>query len=172
MAHNVSIICPSSAGFNPAYGALPDAVFLCDYSLQTTIGPNSRNLSGCKLCCSASLATICRSVSNFVCMICFGSIPSKISKHIILTVSIVMASFHSSWFSPDKRTQNGCMNSDHLWFVVLPQQHKWARIGFKYRSLFDFSALYRTYTAKVRNLINSFKIGDWQPVFHTRDGGI
>lgn len=163
---------PTLTALYSTYGTLLDAILGSYFSLQSTIFTYCGNLRLFKLCCSAALATICSSVANFVCMIVNGSIPSKISKTVILTVSVIMTAFLSEWPRTHKSRQNKCVHPNHLGLVISPKQHKWPWIGLEAGGLFQTFGFNRPYPAKVRNLIYSFVSKDWLPVFHNHECGI
>lgn len=162
---------PALPGLYSANGVLKNAIFSRYFSLQPIIRTYCGNLRACKLRCSAAFATICRSMSNLVCMICAGSIPSEISTSIIRTLSVIVAAFHSRWSRANKGKQYQRTHTDAFRFVFSPQQKGKTAIKFVCCRALDFAGFESANATKIGHFI-FFKTRYSAPLFHSYWCGI
>ena len=152
--------------FNSAYGVLINPIISGNQSLQTIILSNFINLFLSKFCRPASFSAISGSVFNFVGMIVFRSIPSKIIQMIVIWVAVVVAAFHTNWSRPYKSIHNQFMRLTYQLPIVFPQRKIWTQIMFVDCNFFKFTRLNRLNLTAIRNLIYSFKTYYIAPLFH------
>lgn len=163
---------PTLSAFNTTDGVFPDTVISSYFPLKTGISSDRVNLFLSKLRCSAALTPVGCTVSDFIRVVVFARVPTKIIKPVVLRVSIIMAAFKALWPFAYKCLQNHCMWAHRLLTVVSPQHEKWTLIGRVDWLRLYFSRLYRSDSPKVRNLVKTFKSDYCAPKFHTHNMGI
>lgn len=159
-------ISPALAALNPADSVLQNTVFLGYFSLKANVYADRLNLFLSKLCGSASLATISSSMANLVRMIILAGIPPKITKVVVLWVTVIVTAFHFTRSLSNESLHHKRVRLPILWFVVFPEKHKKATVLLIERLGFYFSGQFRANAALVRNLVKPFKAGNIAPYFH------
>lgn len=162
---------PSFFIFNAAYGASLNAIINSYFALKTIVFSNFINLLLCQFCRAAAFAAICCSMFDFVCMIVFRRIPTKIFKTIVGYIAIIMTPFFFVGARTNKSHKNQSVNSKHFWFVLLPKKNKRARVIFQNGRFFQPFSFYIPYPTNVRNFIYSGISGYWHPMFHIQQSG-
>ena len=160
------MILPAYARLDSAYSASTNTIINSYKALQTIILTDCINLYSSKFSCSAIFSAIGSPVFNFISVIIFSCVPSKIAQMVILRVSIIMATFHSKWSFAYKRFKNKLMWSCNSNFIVFPQTNKRTIVSFTDCKFFNFIGFYRKNLTIIRNFIDSFKTDYFTPFFH------
>ena len=159
-------MCPTLPSFNSAYGVLKNTIIGGNQFLQTSILSDFINLFLRKFCRAASFTSICGAVFNFVCVVIFRSIPTKITQIIILRIPIIVATLHSFGSFTNKRFHNKFVWSNNDAFIVFPQSKVRSWIVFVYGRFFYLSGKNRPYLPTIRHFVNAFKTYYIAPFFH------
>ena len=162
---------PSFSSFYTTNGTSFNVVINGYFTLKTIVFSNFINLLLCQFCCAATFSAICRTVLNFICMIVFWRIPTKVFKTIVRYIAVIMTCFFFVRTRTNKSRKNQSVNSKHFLSVLLPKKNKWTRVAFQNSNFFQPFSFYNPYPANIRNFIYSFISGYWHPMFHNQQSG-
>lgn len=166
-------VSPATPRFNAADMVLKNTVFLSDHALKTLIPTNGFNLFLRKLCVTTPFASIRGSMFRSIFLIICRCIPTKISKNIILIISIIMTPLFSFRAKAPESSKNQSVYSGPLWFTAfVPKKNEQSPIFLISRWLLKFTRLHGAQTPEIRNLIQSFIADYGFPFFHSANLGI
>ena len=159
-------IPPPLAIFDPADGALLDAVFSGDFALKSPVAADRIDLREGKFGGAASLPSVAGPVLHSVMLICRWRVPPQIIKHVVKCVAVVVAALHAHWARANESFQNKNGRLFDLEAVPLPKTEEGPVFCFARGLLLDAAGFYRSHLASVRDFIKAFKPDNWFPYFH------
>lgn len=146
-------------------GVLPNAIIDCNFSLQSGVGTNGKNLFRGKLCRSALFASIAGAMLYSVSLICSSGIPAKIGNMVICWIAVIVAALMFWRGIAKKGDGNKARYTHQFGFVVFPQKNRMPAIFFAWRRPFDVLGFYCADIPMIRNLVNPLESSYRLPKF-------
>lgn len=162
---------PTFPGLDTANSGLDDAIFLRYQFLRSAICLNGVYMRSSQFRGRAFLSILKCPMSDLIGDVSRMSIPAEIRKSVILTISIIMATFFTVRLWSNKCRKNQAMNMSFNWCSIFRESYRRSLVGFACNT-FDDAAMFVSDSAETRNFVKGLVPNNLPPYFHSINSGI